>query len=988
MRALPVLMLLAAAGCAEPPPSAYLGGGGATSGGLGLGRDTAGESCTENGRAIFCGTFRSPSGEVADAGPAGPANLASIATDSAWRSTLDGRFNCAAPVATTILGGAPALEMSCTRRIGGWPQVALVAAIDGHAYTADGILPAEPVLERAIGVRSGRVAPQAAPALPPGEAEGLIAARLAAQPFSAGDVGRYQDLMLAGLRANLDESYVPAEQAYRAAWDVQRKALGRDDPATAVAMMLVALQLADQGRGPEADTLFARAARLAPDSPNSLALAQLAHYRALALLDEGRPEAALPLLDQAERDYAAQLPSQLLARDGGSALGTGSVLPLDPDTQAALIGVIETRRYQAICLRDLGRTREAHARIEAAAHLADAAGLHQRNLTARLYRTEAEIDDRLAAGSGRASLGLASRDFALAQPGSRPVAQTELLRAAQALGAGETTRAIGFCRQAAQLLRTLKAGTSADLIEPCLTAYARQAAADPTQRQALLADMFDAAQFVQGSVTSRQIALAAARLATGSRDPAVAAAIRRQQDASLELTDLERQRDMAASTGTVPPDLLKRLDAAHEAMTDSDAVLQAAAPNYGQLVQEAVSAHDVFAALAPDEAFVSIALTPHGGWVFALARGTIAAAPAGTDEAGMAALVRRIRASIEPNAHGLPAYDVADARTLYDDTIGPVAPSLAGAHALVVAPAGPLLSLPFGLLLSGPADAASLGHAPFLVRRFAISHVPAPANFVSLRRAAAQTQGTRPWVGFGDFRPATLAQAEATFPSRACADSARLFAGLPPLPFAGKELIAARELLGGSPADELTGAAFTAPAVLHEDLGGFRVVHFATHALLPTDLACETEPAIITSVPTGAANATGALLRSDDIMGLHLDADAVIISACNSAGPDGQSAGESLSGLARAFFYAGARAVMVSHWSVNDQATAYIVAQTLARVRKGDGFAAALQGGQLAMLDGAGASLPADVAHPFFWAPFAIVGEGHARPGAATFARE
>ncbi len=1002
MRPRPIAMGFAmlaalAAGCAGPPPDAYVSGAPGAHLGLGLGPDRTGERCSLDGNAVFCGTWQKPSGTIRALGPAAGATLASLASASAWRSELDERFACGAPSPTTILGSVPAIELSCTRRVGGWPQVALVAVVDGQAYAADGILPTETVLERAVGIRSGRLHPEAAPLLPPGQAEGLIAARLAAEPFGAGDIGRYDELIAAGQRANLNESYPAAEQAYRAALEIQEKALGAGNPATAVAMMHVALQLADQGREPEADALFARAARLAPRAPNPTTPARLDHYRGLALLDADHAAAALAMLERAERTYAALLPPAMLdpgpapASGGpfGTRAGAGGELPMDPETQAALIGVIETRRYQAICLRTLGRDAEARARIRSAIRLADAEGLHQQNLTARLRRTEAGIDDQLTPGSGGADLAAASRDFALAQPGSRPVAQTDLLRAADALASGDTGRALALCGEGADLLRELKVGTEPSLVAPCLAAGWRAAAADPGRRQALLAAMFETSQLAQGSVTSRQIALAAARLAAGARDPRVAAAIRRQQDAGLALAAAEQARDQrqADAYGGAPgqPDpaaLGQRVEAARAALNDADAVLEAAAPNYGQLVSEAVGARDIFAELTPGEAFVSLVLDPSGGWVFGLRDGQIEAAPLPAGTVALAALVRRVRESVEPAADGaLPAFDVADARTLYDDTLAPVAPVLAGARALVVAPAGPLLSVPFGILLTGPADPGALAAAPFLIRRFPISHVPAPANFVSLRRASGQAQAGTPWFGFGDFRPVTLRQATATFPSGACADSARLFAGLPPLPYAAKELDAARALLGGSASDQLRGVDFTRDRVLHASLGRVRVLHFATHALLPTDLACEPEPSIVTSAPAGAANASGALLTATDITGMRLDADMVILSACNSAGPDGSSAGESLSGLARAFFYAGARAVMVTHWSVNDQATAYVVAQTLARLRRGDpnGLAGALQGAELALLAGAGHGMPASLAHPFFWAPFAVVGEGRGR---------
>jgi CHAT domain-containing protein len=204
---------------------------------------------------------------------------------------------------------------------------------------------------------------------------------------------------------------------------------------------------------------------------------------------------------------------------------------------------------------------------------------------------------------------------------------------------------------------------------------------------------------------------------------------------------------------------------------------------------------------------------------------------------------------------------------------------------------------------------------------------------------------------------------------------------LSPLPFAKRELEAARLLLGAATTDELLGEAFTAANVLGRDLRDYRVLQFSTHALLPSEIACQTEPAIVTSVPRGALDAGGALLTASQVAGMNLDADLIILSACNSGGPGGTVAGESLSGLARSFFYAGARALMVTHWAVNDQTAAYLVADTMRRLRDRPdfGIAEALRAAELGLLDGAGKDLNPDVAHPFYWAPFAVIGEGSGR---------
>ena len=378
--------------------------------------------------------------------------------------------------------------------------------------------------------------------------------------------------------------------------------------------------------------------------------------------------------------------------------------------------------------------------------------------------------------------------------------------------------------------------------------------------------------------------------------------------------------------------------------------------------------------LRPGEVFVSVVLGNTEGWTFAMRDGRIEVAQVDGGTARAAALVKRIRASVEINTNNtLPDFDVGDALELYTLVFGGVAAPLEGASALAVAPSGPLLSIPFGLLLTGEADPHALGQAPWLVRRMAISHVPAPANFVSLRKAAGTSRASNPWFGFGDFQPIPLALAERSFPASNCAQSARQIAGLPPLTFAGRELAAARQLLGGRTSDELTGRAYTAAAVQHANLGSYRILHFASHALLPSELKCENEPAIITSVPAGAKDASGAFLTASEVSALKLDADVVILSACNSGGP-GATGGESLSGLARAFFFAGARSMLVTHWSVNDQTSAFLVADSLQRFtgQPSAGLAEALRQSQLALMGG---TVPA-LAHPFYWAPFALIGEG------------
>jgi CHAT domain-containing protein len=296
---------------------------------------------------------------------------------------------------------------------------------------------------------------------------------------------------------------------------------------------------------------------------------------------------------------------------------------------------------------------------------------------------------------------------------------------------------------------------------------------------------------------------------------------------------------------------------------------------------------------------------------------------------------------------------------------------------LTVSATGSLLSVPFNLLLTAPWSDPDLHDAPFLIRRMAVSHVPSPGGFVNLRKSARAVRATQPWFGMGDFRPPTPRQASATFPSGTCGDSARMLASLAPLPGALRELAASRQILGASQADEMLGTGFTAARVLATDLSGYRILHFATHAVLPTELRCQAEPAVLTSTAPNAPDARGAMLTASLIERMNLDAELVILAACNTAGPGGTGAGESLSGLARSFFFAGARALLATHWDANDATTTYLTVLFLQALRAGPGAspAQALATAQRRMLaESVGAR--AAQAHPYYWAVEALIGGG------------
>jgi CHAT domain-containing protein len=341
--------------------------------------------------------------------------------------------------------------------------------------------------------------------------------------------------------------------------------------------------------------------------------------------------------------------------------------------------------------------------------------------------------------------------------------------------------------------------------------------------------------------------------------------------------------------------------------------------------------------------------------------------------------VRQIRVSVEISDGSLRPFAFRAAHALWSDLLAPFAQRLEGVTHLITVAEGPLQSLPLGLLLTAPADEATdPRQIPWLARRTAISVVPSVASLTDLRSTVRRSAAPQPFLGFGDPRFAgartdtrSLAQAADLCRDGPLADTA-LIRALPRLPETATELRNIAQSLGATDDAVVLGDAANESAVKTSDLSQYRVLAFATHGLLASDLSCKGEPALaLTPPPTPSAQDDG-LLDASEIAQLALDADWVVLSACNTAAPDGRLSGESLSGLARAFFYAGARSLLVSHWAVASAPTV-LLTTTLFRGYVADpalGRAEALRRAQHALFD------RPETGHPALWAPFVVAGDG------------
>jgi CHAT domain-containing protein len=208
---------------------------------------------------------------------------------------------------------------------------------------------------------------------------------------------------------------------------------------------------------------------------------------------------------------------------------------------------------------------------------------------------------------------------------------------------------------------------------------------------------------------------------------------------------------------------------------------------------------------------------------------------------------------------------------------------------------------------------------------------------------------------------------------------------LQPLPDTALELVDMARALDAEPsASVFIGRQATEYKVKNTDLSRTNVLVFATHGLLPGDLDGLDEPALALSAPSIEHNEQDdGLLSMSEILGLRLNAQWVILSACNTAAANGV-ASEALSGLGRAFFYAGTRALLASHWPVETNSARLLTTELFKNQAndKGISRSRALQKSMLSLIDGPGYVDPVtnktvfSYAHPLFWAPFTLIGEG------------
>lgn len=383
--------------------------------------------------------------------------------------------------------------------------------------------------------------------------------------------------------------------------------------------------------------------------------------------------------------------------------------------------------------------------------------------------------------------------------------------------------------------------------------------------------------------------------------------------------------------------------------------------------------------LAPGTGMLSYAVSAGSTTIFVVSSDALEVeqVPAGDEELARRIDTLRVLIRLPDAGPDSDAALVANAHALYRTLVEPVRPHLAGVDNLLIVPDGPLHLLPFAALVSEP---GTIDESRFLVEDFSLGTTLSATVHARLGSAATGAAAPPQLVAFGDPAPRTE---ETDWLGGLHTMALRSDHG--PLPFARREILAIAESLPAA-ADVFLGDEATETRAKSLP-GGPRIVHFATHGVLDERFPLNS---YLLLAPDPATGSEDGLLQAWEIFEqVRLDAELVTLSACDT-GLGAESGAEGLIGLARAFQYAGARAVLASLWSVSDASTSRLMERFYEDFGAGLPKAQALRNAQLDMLLGrasfgerasaffSGEDL--DYRHPFHWASFRLIGNADPVP--------
>jgi CHAT domain-containing protein len=954
---------------------------------------------------ILCGRWEHSSARIFEVKHSTASHSLEEWAEKSWwrRDVLEGRAVCGpSREHGMILNGMEALRLDCKLKNGGWPYVALVARSDEATYLADGIPAALGVSEKAIGVISGRLVREEN-VCRGNPTSWILEAMQSDRPYGADDLAEYYRLMALGQYYNGVKNFAAAEDQYREALTFHRSILGEGNRESLDPVAHVALELSNQERFEEADVLFNQIEEMASGASDQADYARYLSYKALHLANQRKFEDARKLAAE-----ATSLRKNLLSK--WHSQGQHSDLQSTPVGIAALppdaADVVQSRYIEAAMLRRTGKAGEAEQTYRDAKSTLFAAERVPPLWVPQLAALGARIADSNKIKEER--LGEAIGLWGVHAPGERP-------GALDYLEAGKNLREQGRMDES---LRAFNAGIDLvrgrgslrfDQLLPYFKTALELAESRPGERDQLHKNMFEAGQLVRGSRTRQDIARAAVRL--GAQNSEAQKLIRELQDAEND-SYIQRRRLAAEKIwgrGKVVQQYQERLAeelAIGQRTKDARNQVHDAFPHYNQLIDAVVDADEVLKALKPGEALVQVLLGSTESLLFLVRDGILRAYRLEVTEEEVNSTVDVIiqKGLMSPTT----SFDVAAAFRLYQRLFSSVSNEIKNTKHLITVPTGGLLSLPYGLLVTeepslivqqdAPArekettqrgvdiigkDGKSRGlpnytNVAWLAKLGAISLAPSVRSFIDLRRVD-RSRATKAFVGFGDpisFTDTSIKKLN--LPENCLKHVANYQASiknLRGLPNSKKELSSISGMFPADSTDVVLSKEFTEQKVKTYPLQDYRILYFATHGLLPGELQCQPEPSLVASPSDSTREGDEGLIDASEILHFKLDADLVVLSACNTGGPGAEKEirGENLSGLARAFFFAGARSLLASHWYLPDKETADLMIDMFKGVYNqsdAKGLAIALNLAQRELMKDGSTS------HPFYWAGLSLVGDG------------
>jgi CHAT domain-containing protein len=552
----------------------------------------------------------------------------------------------------------------------------------------------------------------------------------------------------------------------------------------------------------------------------------------------------------------------------------------------------------------------------------------------------------------------------------------------------------------------------------------------PERAAAILDEGFQMAQWAHQSAAAAALSQMTSRVAKDKGE--LPLLVRRRQDLVWRYRALDRQLIAASANppevrdAGIEAGVRKELAHLDESIRTLDLTLKTSFPGYAALANpEPLSVAEAQAQLRDGEVLYQISIGREKSVAWTITSGEARWQELPIGEEALKDHVEALRCGLdedqwvtpttaqrckdlvgrEPEQPSQPPFDLGRASKLYQTLLAPFEALIANRHLLFV-PSGPLTTLPLHVLVTEApsqdealSEIERLARTSWLGKRQPITVLPSVASLKVARTDAKPSAATNPFISFANpllsgangrdrrawrrqsCEPVALAPAAARAPSTLTAGAKVDLASLKaqdPLPETVDEACAVARSLGASDGDVYLGAKASEAVLKSLSLRGllktYRVVHFATHGLIAgqTDLffKSKTEPSLLMTPPDFADEEDDGLLTASEIAELSLDADVVVLSACNTASTSGAPEAEALSGLARAFFYAGGRALLVTHWSVNSDAAVGLVTDTFSELKREPGLklAEAMRRAMTRDIDAGG-----EPAHPAFWAPFVVV---------------